>query len=99
MLDIVIDEEISGHGTLDTVIRGYTADAGISGETSGLAVQPACIGRIWFEIEIQGQGGRHPTPLSGRQRHRARLQDHQGGRGARSQARRNRQASALSESD
>ncbi|HEY2533160.1 MAG TPA: ArgE/DapE family deacylase [Xanthobacteraceae bacterium] len=54
-LDIVIDEEVSGHGTLDTVIRGYSADAGISGETSGLAVQPACIGRIWFEIEIQGK--------------------------------------------
>ena len=55
MIDIVIDEEVSGHGTLDTVIRGYTADAGISGETSELAVQPACIGRIWFEIEIQGK--------------------------------------------
>ena len=37
------------------MIRGYKADAGISGETSGLAVQPACIGRIWFEIEIQGK--------------------------------------------
>ncbi len=55
LINIVIDEEISGHGTLDTVIRGYRADAGISGETSGLAVQPACIGRIWFEIEIQGK--------------------------------------------
>jgi acetylornithine deacetylase len=54
-IDIVVDEEISGHGTLDTVIRGYKADAGISGETSGLAVQPACIGRIWFEIEIKGK--------------------------------------------
>lgn len=55
MINVVIDEEVSGHGTLDTVIRGYTADAGISGETSDLAVQPACIGRIWFEIEIQGK--------------------------------------------
>jgi acetylornithine deacetylase len=55
LIDIVIDEEVSGHGTLDTVIRGYKADAGISGETSDLAVQPACIGRIWFEIEIQGK--------------------------------------------
>ena len=54
-INVVIDEEVSGHGTLDTVIRGYTADAGISGETSGLAVQPACIGRIWFEIEIHGK--------------------------------------------
>src|SRR5215467_3884031 len=55
MINIVIDEEVSGHGTLDTVIRGYKADAGISGETSDLAVQPACIGRIWFEIEIHGK--------------------------------------------
>lgn len=55
LIDIVVDEEVSGHGTLDTVIRGYKADAGISGETSELAVQPACIGRIWFEIEIQGK--------------------------------------------
>ncbi|MEG6508871.1 ArgE/DapE family deacylase [Methyloligella sp. 2.7D] len=55
MINVVIDEEVSGHGTLDTVIRGYTADAGISGETSDLGVQPACIGRIWFEIEIQGK--------------------------------------------
>ena len=54
-INVVIDEEVSGHGTLDTVVRGYKADAGISGETSDLAVQPACIGRIWFEIEIQGK--------------------------------------------
>jgi acetylornithine deacetylase len=55
LINVVIDEEVSGHGTLDTVIRGYRADAGISGETSDLAVQPACIGRIWFEIEIHGK--------------------------------------------
>jgi acetylornithine deacetylase len=54
-INVVIDEEVSGHGTLDTVIRGYKADAGISGETSDLAVQPACIGRIWFEIAIEGK--------------------------------------------
>ena len=55
MINIVIDEEVSGHGTLDTVIRGYKADAGISGETSDLGVQPACIGRIWFQIEVEGK--------------------------------------------
>jgi acetylornithine deacetylase len=55
LINVVVDEEVSGHGTLDTVIRGYKADAGISGETSDLAVQPACIGRIWFEIEIHGK--------------------------------------------
>jgi acetylornithine deacetylase len=55
LINVVVDEEVSGHGTLDTVIRGYRADAGISGETSDLAVQPACIGRIWFEIAITGK--------------------------------------------
>lgn len=55
LINLVVDEEVSGHGTLDTVIRGYRADAGISGETSDLAIQPACIGRIWFEIEIRGK--------------------------------------------
>lgn len=55
LINVVIDEEVSGHGTLDTVIRGYHADAGISGETSDLAVQPACIGRIWFEIAVPGK--------------------------------------------
>src|SRR3954469_11439535 len=54
-INVVIDEEVSGHGTLDTVIRGYKADAGISGETSDLFVQPACIGRIWFQIDVQGK--------------------------------------------
>jgi acetylornithine deacetylase len=55
LINIVVDEEVSGHGTLDTVLRGYKADAAISGETSTLAVQPACIGRIWFEILIRGK--------------------------------------------
>ncbi len=55
MINIVIDEEVSGHGTLDTVMRGYKADAGISGETSDLCVQPACIGRIWFQIDVEGK--------------------------------------------
>ncbi|RUM95080.1 ArgE/DapE family deacylase, partial [Pseudaminobacter arsenicus] len=54
-INVVIDEEVSGHGTLDTVIRGYRADAGISGETSDLHVQPACIGRIWFQIDVEGK--------------------------------------------
>lgn len=55
LVNLVVDEEISGHGTLDTVLRGYKADAAISGETSTLAVQPACIGRIWFQILIRGK--------------------------------------------
>src|SRR5262249_31258005 len=55
-INVVVDEEVSGHGTLDTVIRGYKADAGISGETSDLAVQPPSIGPIRVHIPI------HPQP-------------------------------------
>ena len=34
---------------------GYKADAGISLETSDLHVQPACIGRLWFVVDVRGK--------------------------------------------
>jgi acetylornithine deacetylase len=55
ILEYVMDEEVSGLGTLACVVRGYKADAGISLETSDLHVQPACIGRLWFVIEVRGK--------------------------------------------
>ncbi len=55
ILEYVIDEEVSGLGTLACVVRGYKADAGISLETSDLHVQPACIGRLWFVVEVRGK--------------------------------------------
>ena len=54
-LEYVMDEEATGNGTLACVLRGYKADAGICCETSSLHVQPACIGRIWFEILVKGK--------------------------------------------
>lgn len=55
ILEYTVDEELSGNGTLATITRGYKADAGISGETSSMNVQPACIGRIWFEVQVKGK--------------------------------------------
>jgi acetylornithine deacetylase len=55
ILEYVMDEEVSGLGTLACVTRGYKADAGISLETSDLHVQPACIGRLWFVVEVRGK--------------------------------------------
>ena len=55
ILEYTVDEEQSGNGTLACVMRGYQADAGICCETSSLHVQPACIGRIWFEISVRGK--------------------------------------------
>lgn len=55
ILEYTVDEELSGNGTLAAITRGYKADAGISGETSSMNVQPACIGRIWYEIHVKGK--------------------------------------------
>ena len=54
-LEYTVDEEQTGNGTLACVIRGYKSDAGICCETTSLHVQPACIGRIWFEILVRGK--------------------------------------------
>jgi len=54
-LEYTMDEEATGNGTLACLTRGYKADAGICCETSSLHVQPACIGRIWFEIIVRGK--------------------------------------------
>jgi acetylornithine deacetylase len=54
-LEYTVDEELSGNGTLACILRGYRADAGICCETSSLHVQPGCIGRIWFEIQLRGK--------------------------------------------
>ncbi len=55
ILEYTVDEELSGNGTLAAILRGYRADAGISAETSSMKIQPACIGRIWFEIDVRGK--------------------------------------------
>jgi acetylornithine deacetylase len=54
ILEYVVDEELTGYGTLAAVQRGYAAEAGISLETSGLSIQPACIGRLWFTVTVKG---------------------------------------------
>lgn len=63
--EYVMDEELSGNGTLACVMRGYRADAGICCETSSMHIQPASIGRIWFEIKIQGKATGIQTRFEG----------------------------------
>jgi acetylornithine deacetylase len=53
--EYVMDEELTGNGTLACVIKGYKADAGICCETSSMCVQPGSIGRIWFDIRVKGK--------------------------------------------
>lgn len=55
IVEYVMDEELTGNGTLACVMKGYKADAGICCETSSMCVQPGSIGRIWFNIRIKGK--------------------------------------------
>jgi acetylornithine deacetylase len=55
ILEYVVDEERTGLGTLACVDHGYRADAGICCETSDLQVSPACIGRLWFTVNVPGK--------------------------------------------
>ena len=55
ILEYVVDEELTGYGTLAAIQRGYRADAGICLETSDLCVQPGCVGRLWFTLTLRGQ--------------------------------------------
>ena len=55
ILEYMPDEEVSGYGTLSAIVRGYKADAGICPETSDMCVQPGCIGRMWFFVEVTGK--------------------------------------------
>lgn len=54
-LEYVMDEELSGNGTLACIQRGYKADAGISCEAGDLEIQPAVTGSMWFKIKIRGR--------------------------------------------
>ena len=53
--EYVMDEELTGNGTLACVMKGYKADAGICCETSSMGINPGSIGRIWWEITVQGK--------------------------------------------
>lgn len=56
ILQSVIDEEISGNGTLACAARGYRADAAIvvDGRGPGTAVTAHC-GQLWFRVTAHGR--------------------------------------------
>lgn len=58
-LHSVVDEEAGGAGTLDCIRLGYTADAAVVGEPSGLTVCPASRGSTTFVLRVTGRRA-HP---------------------------------------
>lgn len=65
ILEYVMDEELTGNGTLACVMKGIRADAGICCETSSMCVQPGSIGRIWFTIKVTGKAAGIQTRYEG----------------------------------
>ncbi|HDN97797.1 MAG TPA: ArgE/DapE family deacylase [bacterium] len=55
IVEIVIEEEIGGNGSLALIRQGYKADGVIVLEPTGLKITPANRGAIWFKIEIFGK--------------------------------------------
>lgn len=54
-LQIVIEEEAGGNGSLSLIRQGYRADAALVMEPTALRVHPANRGALWFRLEVKGR--------------------------------------------
>jgi len=55
IVEIVIEEEIGGNGTLSLIKQGYKGDAVIVLEPTELKITPANRGAVWFKLELFGK--------------------------------------------
>ncbi len=53
-LQSVVEEESTGNGALQTFLRGYTADAALIPEPEDNKLVRACVGVLWFSVEVRG---------------------------------------------
>jgi acetylornithine deacetylase len=65
IFESVVEEESGGAGTLDTILRGYKADAAIIPEPTGMKVFPKQQGSMWFHIKIRGRSAHGGTRYEG----------------------------------
>ena len=59
-LQSVVEEESTGNGALQCFLRGYTADAAMIPEPSGMQLARCAVGVLWFEVLVRG----FPTHVS-----------------------------------
>lgn len=57
IVEMVLDEEINGMGTVSCIARGYRADAGIIPEPSDLGLCTVTRGLMWMKLVIEGRSG------------------------------------------
>lgn len=56
ILELVVDEESSGNGTLASLLEGYNADAAIFTEPTSCMIMPAHRGAMFWRIYVEGRG-------------------------------------------
>ena len=60
----VVEEEITGNGTLACVLAGPTADAAVIPEPFGAAITTSQVGVLWFRVRVTGFPG-HAAEVPG----------------------------------
>lgn len=53
-LESVCEEESTGNGALATLVRGYSAEAALISEPTGLALGTSVLGVLWFQVQVRG---------------------------------------------
>ncbi|WLR49663.1 peptidase [Bacillus tianshenii] len=61
----VIEEESGGTGTLDAVLKGYTADAALIPEPTNMKIFPKQQGSMWFRLTVKGRSAHGGTRYEG----------------------------------
>ncbi len=61
----VVDEESGGAGTLAAIRRGYTADAALVPEPTGMRIFPKQQGSLWFRLTVTGRAAHGGTRYEG----------------------------------
>jgi acetylornithine deacetylase len=57
IVEMVLDEEVNGMGTVSCIERGYRANAAVIPEPSNLGLCTATRGLMWLNIKVQGRSG------------------------------------------
>lgn len=61
----VVEEESGGAGTLDTILKGYKADAALIPEPTNMRIFPKQQGSMWFRIHVKGKSAHGGTRYEG----------------------------------
>jgi len=56
LLEVVVDEEASGNGTLASLLKGYNAEAAVFTEPTSCRIEPAHRGASFWRISVEGKG-------------------------------------------